>query len=318
MTFAAGLAALAGCGGSATYSPAGSSVEAQAPAAPAVKPGGGETPIPRKIIYSATLEITVKNVDDTQKQVEKIIDEHKGYVAKSDVSGSVGTRRTATWTLKVPVEKFRPAVAALAALGNVVRNASDSQDVTEEYIDVQARVRNLKAEEETLNKLLKDQAVRLEDVLKIRDQIKNVRGEIERAEGRLKYLETMSAVSTITLTAREEATYDPAASASGPDFGDRVGNTFSASWNALKRFGEGIVLFLVALAPWLPLILVAGVVLWWLVRKLIRMADRPPAHRPDRHIPRARPLPAEERPPTSPGEGQGEASRDDERPSTGG
>jgi hypothetical protein len=288
-------------------------VEKAGPAGP-----GEAAPITRKIIYSATLELVVKNLDDTRRDVERIVDGHKGYIAKSDVSGSVGSRRSATWTLKVPVEKFREAVTALAALGNTVRNTSDSQDVTEEYIDVQARIKNLKVEEETLNKLLKDQAVRLDDVLKIRDQIKTVRGDIERAEGRLKYLETMSAVSTITLTASEETTYKPEPSPAAPDFGDRIDSTFDTSLTALTNFGKSIVLVAVALAPWLPLILVAGVVIWWLVRRLVRAVDSSSSHRPDRRIPRARPLPPEERSPASDAEGPEARPGDEGRPSTGG
>jgi hypothetical protein len=264
--------------------------EAQAPAAPQIaggKPAAADAaPIERKIIYSAHLDLVVKDLEATRQAVEQVVKDQNGYVAKSEVTGDVGSRRTATWTLKVPVEKFRATVNALAALGNPVRNSSDSQDVTEEFVDLQARIKNLKAEEETLNKLLKEEAVKLEDVLKIRDQIKGVRGEIERAEGRLKYLATMAAMSTVTLSAREDAAYTPPLPEAAPTFSDRIDTTFGGSLTALTNFGKAVVLFFVALAPWLPVIVVGLLLLRWVVKRLI-VASAPQA-KPAREPRRAR------------------------------
>jgi len=281
----------------------------QLPAA-AAPPGGGkaadgakEEAITRKIIYNATVEVVVKDVEQSRGEVTRIVDEAKGYIAKSDITGQVGTKRTATWTLKVPVEKFGPVVAALAALGQVTKNSSDSQDVTEEYVDLQARIKNLKVEEETLNKFLKDFANNVDSFLKTREQIAKVRGEIERAEGRLKYLATMSALSSITFTAREEQAYSPEVPAAAPTFGDSVEGTFSTSWKALQDVGKAAVLFVVALAPWLPLILVAALVgrfAWrrlnrWMERaeadRLARLVERSNrATRPHRAVPKAVPV----------------------------
>ena len=170
----------------------GAPLKPPAPPPPGGKDGkaAGEAPnqdaITRKIIYNATVEVVVKDVEQSRTEVTRIVEEAKGYIAKSDISGQAGTKRTATWTLKVPVDKFQQIVTALAALGQVTKNSSDSQDVTEEYVDLQARIKNLKVEEETLNKFLKDFANNVDSFLKTREQIKNVRGEIERAEGRLK------------------------------------------------------------------------------------------------------------------------------------
>ena len=212
--------------------------------------------ISRKIIYTAVVEVVVKDVEQAAAEVNRIVEEIKGYVAKSDITGQVGSRRTATWTLKVPVDKFPEVLRALTALGQVVKNASDSQDVTEEYVDLQSRIKNLKVEEETLNKFLKEAITNVDGYLKTRDQIKNVRGEIERAEGRLKYLATMTSLSSITFTAREEQTYDPVRPAAAPTFGDDLDGTFTQSWKSLLRLGKNAVLFVVGLAPWLPLIAV--------------------------------------------------------------
>jgi len=225
-------------------------------AAPGAKPAG-EPAVERKIIQSATIELHVTNVEAALPEVEKVVADFKGYVAKSDITGQAGRTRTATWTLKIPVADFRVAVARLVALGQLVRNSSDSQDVTEEFFDLSARVKNFKAEEETLNKLLKDTAVRLDDILKIRESIKVVRGEIERAEGRLKYLGSMAALSTVTLTAREEVPYLPEPPAVAATFGEQIDTRFAASWNSLVGSLKALVLWAVEVSPFLPFYAVA-------------------------------------------------------------
>lgn len=266
-----------GCGGQAPMTafapkPAGEAepqvLAADGKAAPKL---AAAEPITRKIIYTADIEIVVKDLEATRQSVERIVQEQQGYIAKTDTVGQAGQSRTATWTMKVPAEKFQDTVAALAALGNTVRNSSDSQDVTEEYFDLESRIKNYKAEEEVLNRLLKEKAEKVEDLLKIREQIKIVRVEIERAEGRLKYLATMAAMSTITLRVREDVSYVPP---TAPTFGSRISDTFEHSLSALSDFGKGLVLLVVALAPWLPLILIGAILARWVVKRLLVWAGK--------------------------------------------
>lgn len=255
--------------------------EAMAPAAGGkgggnAKAAGGEEPLSRKVIYSATVEVVVRSVDDARREVETLTDAHKGYIAKSDVSGTAGTRRTATWTLKIPADKFRPVVSGLTELGTVSRNSSDSQDVTEEYIDLEGRIKNLKAEEETLNKFLKETVNNVDGYIKTRDQIKSVRLDIERAEGRLKYLSTMTALATINFTAREESPYTPDQPAAAPTFGEKAGNTLGGSWRGLVSVGEWVALVAVALLPWSPIILIGGVAGWVGWKRVVRKPQNTP------------------------------------------
>jgi hypothetical protein len=233
-----------------------------------------DLPADRKIIFSGTLVVDVKDFDLARKSLNSLIRDHGAFFAKTDVTGDSGRKRSGTFAIKVPVDHFHPLVESLAALGNPVKNQTDSQDVTEEYVDVAARVKNLTAEEEVLNKLLKEVAGRLDDVFKIREQIRNNRGEIEKAEGRMKALEKLAALSTITLTLRETEEYvapsapKPLAEAS---FSDRVGGTWSASLGALRTLGEWVGLVVVAAAPWTPIALVAGGGVW-LYRRRARPA----------------------------------------------
>jgi (p)ppGpp synthase/HD superfamily hydrolase len=87
--------------------------------------------VERKIIYTAHIHVVVKDVEAAMAEVKQLIQSHKGYIAKSEVRGQVGQRRTAEYVLRVPVSNFNALQEALLQLGFAERNALESQDVTE-------------------------------------------------------------------------------------------------------------------------------------------------------------------------------------------
>jgi hypothetical protein len=244
------------------------------------------------IVYSATLDVIVKDLDTATAEVDRLVTGHKGWVAKSEVKGDTGSRRTATYTLRVPVDVFNPVKAGILALGTPERNVVDTQDVTEEFVDVEARIKNLKEQEAKLNELLKEKRKeeKLEDVIKVSDRIYVVRGDIERAQGRRNYLQNRVQHSTLHVTLREIKDYKPP---TAPTFGTRISDTFEQSWEGLVDFGSGLALVGVALVPWIPLWLPALVALVWAVRRLIRLS-RENAAQLERERPRRTRLTAED------------------------
>lgn len=263
---------------------------------------GAPNEVERKIIYTARVELHVINLDESRDKLEAILAEVKGYVAKSDESGRTGMMRSGTWKVRVPVVKFHEFLARVQTFGELVSKTSDAQDVTEEFVDTEARLKNLKAEEVVLNKLLQEKAQNTADLLAFRQQITSVREQIERYEARLKTLSRLTSMTTIDVVMREDKKFTPD---SAPSFGTSLGRTFSDSVDALLNLGKGVVHLLVALAPWSPLILLG----LWLIRKPIRSTIRnlresfkpiPPKSRPA--MTRSRPAseggpPANEPPP---------------------
>lgn len=225
--------------------------------------------VERKIIYTAHIHVVVKDVEAAMAEVKQLIQSHKGYIAKSEVRGQVGQRRTAEYVLRVPVSNFNALQEALLQLGFAERNALESQDVTEEYVDIEARLQVLKREEETLNKLLLESKSR-SDLLQTRDHILQVRSQIERAQARLNLLSRLTAFSTIYLKLREEQNYQPPASKTAPTLGERIRVTFRNSWDSFLNFLTQCTLTAVALTPWLPVIIPASLVLIWLWRRRTR------------------------------------------------
>jgi hypothetical protein len=219
----------------------------------------------RKIIYTARVELHVANLDEARDQLDALLIEMKGYVAKSDEVGRAGGIRAGTWKVRVPVAKFQDFLTRVKTFGELVSQSADAQDVTEEFVDTEARLKNLKAEEAVLNKLLQEKAQSTADLLAFRQQISSVREQIERYQARLDTLSRLTALTTIELVMREDKKYVPE---SAPSFSTSAGRTFGDSLAALESLGKGLVLALVALAPWLPLILIG----LWLVRRLVRSA----------------------------------------------
>src|SRR5262245_44107477 len=113
-------------------------------APPEAEPG---KQVPKKIRYTANIAVVVKELTAAEQSLMQLLEKEKGYVAKSDITGTTGERRRGEWTLRVPVERFHPFRDAVVKLGEPVRNSLDSEDVTEEFYDLQARIKNMQAEE---------------------------------------------------------------------------------------------------------------------------------------------------------------------------
>lgn len=126
-----------------------------------------------------------------------------GYVANTAVVDGRDQVKSATLELKIPAAQFDRVVNGLEPLGRVESVNVEAQDVGEEYVDISARVANAKRLEERLVALLATRTGRLEDVLAVERELARVREEIERYAGRLRYLETRTAMSTITITIHE-------------------------------------------------------------------------------------------------------------------
>jgi hypothetical protein len=208
--------------------------------------------IDRKIIRTATLDILVADFDKSQTDLEKLIEEYKGHVAQSDFNGNIGSKRTGTWTVRVPAERFESFRKNVIALGQPQRNKTDANDVTEEFVDLQADIKSLKDKEAKLNELMKAKAQSFKDIIIWQKEDANVRAEIARKEARLQTISRLTAMSTANITLRDEKEVIPQTT---PPVGPSSGRTFRASLDALAEFGQFLLISVVALAPWLPLVI---------------------------------------------------------------
>jgi hypothetical protein len=203
---------------------------------------------PRKIIYTAEVDLVVENLSKGAQELARLVRESGGYIADTNISGQSGSQRSGTWKARVPVERYDAFMADAARLGEVRSIRSSSQDVTAEYTDVAARIANKQIEERRLRRHLEASTGKLSEILQVERELSRVRGEVEQAQGRIRVLANLSSLTTVTLTLSEIKNYVPP---SPPTFATQVGRQFSGSVSALREFAKGILLFLVALAPWL-------------------------------------------------------------------
>lgn len=158
---AIGLLAFLGCGANSPEqskhsapAPSPRAPEEAAPAQRQAAQADGAPPaaaLPRKVIRTASIDLAVEDFDEAEQGLRQLLALHKeAYVAQAEVTGSAGSPRRGSWRIRVPVAEFDDFIAALVRLGIPRKNAIDSKDVSEEFYDLDARIKNQKVEEARL------------------------------------------------------------------------------------------------------------------------------------------------------------------------
>lgn len=217
---------------------------------------GRSTPqaIDRKIIKEGWLSYEVESLKESKKRIVLLVNKYGGYIA-SDSEHRSGYRTSNTLKIKIPSENFDTLIEELASDAKYMESKSISlRDVTEEYLDVESRLKNKKALEARYLEILQ-KANSVEEILAVEKEIGKIREEIDSTEGRLNYLKHMVSLSTIDLTIYEVEYID-----GGGD--NRVVESLKGGWDSLISF----LLFLINIWPLLILIC-AGVFIFKRFRK---------------------------------------------------
>jgi len=154
----------------------------------------------KKIIKNANLRIYVKDAEITAGNIQELTLKLNGFVNESNVYKSSDGTKSGNVTVRVPVKSFEVAVENIKKLAKEVESESiDSEDVTEQYVDFEAQLRNLRAEEAQYLQIMQN-AFNINDTLSVANRLSDVRGRIERIQGQLQYLERQVDMSTIRIT----------------------------------------------------------------------------------------------------------------------
>jgi hypothetical protein len=245
----------------------------------AVSPSGDydQSITERMITRNASLTVVVTDPVQTLDDISRMAREMDGYVISSNqyvsTFGEAQTRaQYASITIRVPSDRLDEALAEIKADAIEVRNENISgQDITQEYIDNESRLRNLEAAEEQLLEIM-DSATDTEDVLDVFAQLTQIRGEIEVIRGRLQYLEQSAETSSISIELIPDVATQPIEVERW-----QLQGTFNKAVEALIATVQFFVRSLIVIAVYvLPVGLVIGLVVWlvvWLVRRRLRKAD---------------------------------------------
>ncbi len=213
-----------------------------------------DQPVERKLIKTGNVSFQVEDMATARNTILEAAKKHQGYVS-SDNENKYDRRINNTIVVRVPSQRFD---AFLKDATQGVNKFDDRQiyvnDVTEEFLDVQARLKTKKELEERYTQLLA-KANTVKDILDIERQIGLLRSEIESIEGRLKYLQSQVSMSTLTLTFYKKLPRSV-------EYSTRFKESFSGGWH-------GFVQFLLALTYLWPFFVIA-VLAFFVIRSLIR------------------------------------------------
>lgn len=217
-------------------------------------------PTDKKIIKNGNLNLKVDNADKAAEEIAEIAKSNGGEVFASNFYQSKNNIKSGIVTVKVPVRNFEDAFAEIKKVASlVIRESTSGQDVTEEYVDLQAQLKNRQAEEQSFIKIL-DQAYKIDDVLAVTRELARVRGNIEQLQGRIKYLESQTDMSTIAVNLTEDESITVVDSW-------RPFQVVKEAFNALVKGLQGFVDFLIRLLiVIIPLLLIWALVLWLIYR----------------------------------------------------
>ncbi len=223
----------------------------------------------RMIIWTGDVSLIVKDAEESLEKVEAIAKDVGGYVVNSS-SWYQDDQLRARLTIRVPSGEFDAAMAQLKDLAIKVesRNVS-TQDVTEEYTDLDARLRNLEATETELLELLtevRERTGKAEDVLAVHRELTNIRGQIEQLKGRMQYLEKMTAMATINVELIPDVLAKPLVVAGWRPTGTAA-NALRTLVTTLQRIVDIAIWLIIYVLPTLALIAIPFIILGLIWRR---------------------------------------------------
>jgi len=222
------------------------------------------------VIYNASLDLTVVDTPQAIEAVQQIIQAVGGYVAESNSYRREGQLHAAI-TARVPADQLTQTLAQLRKVALTVEHeVLTSEDVTDQYTDLQSQLRNLQASEQQYLEIMK-RADKIEDVLAVQQRLTETRSQIETIQGRIAYLSRSAALATVKIALTPDTLTQPLSASGWRPQGTALA-AFNALLMALKTLGDILIWGLVCV---LPVALLIGLPLYLGLSRAIRRARRP-------------------------------------------
>jgi anti-sigma factor RsiW len=216
---------------------------------------------------TASLSLIVKEMDATRTSLEDIAKRHHSYFAELNTVGQSEAGRTLTASLRVPADELDATLAELRKLGQLSEEKQGGEEVSQQYVDLKARLDNARHTEKRLTELLTKRADKLKDVLDVEREIASTREDIERMEAQQRNIKNQVSYASIDLKLRQE--YKPALHLGPPAIGTRLRNALVDGYHSAVESALGLVLFLFQEGPsilfWLLVLFFPA---RWTLRKL--------------------------------------------------
>ncbi|MFH1064765.1 MAG: DUF4349 domain-containing protein [Candidatus Woesearchaeota archaeon] len=221
---------------------------------------GEDIEIETKIIKTAQVTLEVKDYFLSSQKVEAYAKKYDGYVSNSNSNSDYINKYSGTITLRVPAMYFDAVMAELSLLGEIKSKSTGGDDVTEQYIDLQSRINNSKAHEERLVAMY-DETKNVNEMMNVERELSRVRGEIEQMQGQLRYMDSKTEMSTVTVYLYE------------PKPVVKQWGIWTALKNALNN-SLATLRWMIELIGWLLPLIISGAIIGLIVKLIRRKSAR--------------------------------------------
>jgi hypothetical protein len=221
----------------------------------------------KMVIYQAVLELRVKKFDKTVQALEEKVSQYGGYIAESNVTREGKEVLNGRLTIRLPQEYFQQFLHdAEGEAAEVLHRNITGQDVKEEYVDLESRLKSKRVVEERLLSFMKE-ATKTEDLLKISADLAALQEEIETIQGRMKFLENQTSFSTVTITLYENKVVVPDIDKDQLNTWEKTKKQFMKSTNLLLSFFSGLIVFIVGNLPIILVFIILGTLGFFIYKK---------------------------------------------------
>ena len=223
------------------------------------------------IARTASVSVIVKDFGPVEATVKAIAQRHNGYIASLNTASPQDAARTLSATLQIPSAQLESAVTELKQLGRVDQETQSGEEVTKEFTDRVARLKNARATEQRLLDVLREHTGKVKDILEAEQEIARVRGEIEQMEADQRALQTRIDFATVQLSVQEE--YKASLQSAPPSTARRLRNAAVEGYRSLVESVIGIGVFALQAVP---ILLLWGIILFiptrWMWKRFRRTA----------------------------------------------
>ncbi|MFB4169404.1 DUF4349 domain-containing protein [Virgibacillus sp. JSM 102003] len=222
----------------------------------------------RKIIYTANLRIEVKRYQKAVNDIQSQVEDRGGYIVESNMhGGSEDGSTNGQLTARIPQEQFREFVQLVEdGSSEVLESSISGQDVTEEYIDLESRLKSKRVVEKRLLSFM-EQAKKTEDLLTISDDLAKVQGEIEEITGRMNYLENKADLATVTIHIQEKNVTISSINKEDLNTWEKTKQQFMRSINVLISAFSSLFVFFIGNLPVLIILGAVGLAIFFIIKR---------------------------------------------------